>query len=216
MSISTATFVAKPIWQFSFPLAVSMPSFFFFNNFISVFLAMLELCCCKGSLVVASGGYSSCNARSCHSSGFFCCRAWTLGCLDFSRRGVWAQPLWHMGLAACGMGGSPQIRDWIHVPAIDRWILYHWATREALPTFWWRHTGCFQVLCCSFLCFVQLFSWSEKSLSSPWERIPCTYICKVMRAPLFSHVSYWWLNHHKSILTRSILTDQWNIQNWAL
>ena len=38
--------------------------------------------------------------------------------------------------------------------------------------------------------FVQLFSWSEKSLSSPWERIPCTYICKVMRAPLFSHVSY--------------------------
>ena len=30
--------------------------------------------------------------------------------------------------------GSSQPRDWIHVFHIGRWVLYHWATREALPS----------------------------------------------------------------------------------
>ena len=29
--------------------------------------------------------------------------------------------------------GSFWPRDWTHIPCIDRWILYHWATREAPP-----------------------------------------------------------------------------------
>ena len=29
--------------------------------------------------------------------------------------------------------GSSWPRDWTHIPCIDRWILYHWATREAPP-----------------------------------------------------------------------------------
>ena len=28
--------------------------------------------------------------------------------------------------------GSSWLRDWIHVSCIGRWVLYHWATREAL------------------------------------------------------------------------------------
>ena len=32
---------------------------------------------------------------------------------------------------------SSQTRDWTYVSCISRWILYHWATREALPLWSW-------------------------------------------------------------------------------
>ena len=35
------------------------------------------------SLVVESGGYSSCGAQTSHCSGVSCCRSWALGCLAF-------------------------------------------------------------------------------------------------------------------------------------
>ena len=38
-----------------------------------------------------------------------------------------------MGLAAVQYVGSSQTRDQTHVFCIGRWVLYHWATREALP-----------------------------------------------------------------------------------
>ena len=37
-----------------------------------------------------------------------------------------------MGLVVPWHVGSSWTRDWIRVSCIDRWILYHWATREAL------------------------------------------------------------------------------------
>ena len=43
-----------------------------------------------------------------------------------------AQQLWHTGLVAPQHVGSSQTRDRTHVCCIDRQILYHWATREAL------------------------------------------------------------------------------------
>ena len=36
-----------------------------------------------------------------------------------------------MGLAALQHVGSSHTRDWTHVSCTGRWILYHWATREA-------------------------------------------------------------------------------------
>ena len=42
------------------------------------------------------------------------------------------QELWHRGLVAPRHVGSSWTRDQTHVPCIGRWILHHWATREAL------------------------------------------------------------------------------------
>ena len=41
----------------------------------------------------------------------------------------------HMGLVAQWHVESSWTRDWILVPCIGRWILYHWATREAPDIF---------------------------------------------------------------------------------
>ena len=43
-----------------------------------------------------------------------------------------AQWLWRTGLVVLWHVGSSTIRDWTHVSYIGRWILCHWATREAL------------------------------------------------------------------------------------
>ena len=42
-----------------------------------------------------------------------------------------AQSWWYTGLVALRQLGSPQIRDGIRACCISRWILYHWATKEA-------------------------------------------------------------------------------------
>ena len=72
------------------------------------FLAVLGLCCCIGFssrwlLLLRSMGFGAC--------GF--------------------QQLWLPSLAAPRHVGSSPIRDQTHVSCIGRWILYHWATREA-------------------------------------------------------------------------------------
>ena len=47
---------------------------------IYLFLAVLDLCCCKRlSLVAESRGYSSCGAPASHCSDFSCCGAQALG-----------------------------------------------------------------------------------------------------------------------------------------
>ena len=43
-----------------------------------------------------------------------------------------AQQLWHVALVALQQVESPRIRDRTQVSCIDRWILSHPATREAL------------------------------------------------------------------------------------
>ena len=58
-----------------------------------MFLAALGLFCCARA-------FSSCSERGLFSSygGFFCCRAWALGCLDFS--------------SSMGLVETSWIRDW--------------------------------------------------------------------------------------------------------
>ena len=97
--------------------------------FIYLFLAVLGLCCCAGfSLVAVSGllvaewllllqsldsrcaGFSSCGSRALEHRVSSC-----------GNRALFASR--HVG--------SSRIRDWTCVSCIGRWILYHWATREA-------------------------------------------------------------------------------------
>ena len=118
--------------------------FFGYNVFLLLFLALLSLLCSLGfSLVVASGGCSSCSTLASHRGGFSCV-ARPLGHGGFSSCGTWvqslwfpssraqAQELWCTGLVAPWHVGSSWIRDQTLVSCIGRWILYHWATREAL------------------------------------------------------------------------------------
>ena len=69
-----------------------------------------------------------------------CCRACALGHVGSLAAAPWAlsraqaQQLWCMGLVALRHVGSSQTRDWTHVPCSGRWILYHWATKEAQDT----------------------------------------------------------------------------------
>ena len=61
------------------------------------------------------------------------CGAWALGRVDFSSCGSRAQAHWlqHTGVVAPQHVGSSWIRNRTYVSCIGRWILYHWATREA-------------------------------------------------------------------------------------
>ena len=107
------------------------------NNFIYLFLAVPGLCCCVGGLSSSCsqwGLLSSCQGWVFCCGGFSCCRAWALGHAGFRSSGtqaqwlqftdcrVWVQKLWHRSLVAL-----------CHVEStrVGRWILYHWATREA-------------------------------------------------------------------------------------
>ena len=50
--------------------------------------------------------------------------------VEHRRQNAWQQ-LYCTGLLALWHVESSQIRDRTHVSCIDRWILYHWATKEA-------------------------------------------------------------------------------------
>ena len=80
------------------------------------------------------GQLSSCGAQASHCSGFCCCWARTLG-HSASVAGV--PGLLEHKLGRCGTQAhliqSMWIRDRNHVSCTGRLILYHWATREALP-----------------------------------------------------------------------------------
>ena len=54
--------------------------------FIDLFLVVLGLCCCMRAFSSCSkwGILSSCGVQASHCGGFFCCKAWALGCVDFS------------------------------------------------------------------------------------------------------------------------------------
>ena len=66
--------------------------YFYFLNFIYVWLRWVFIAACGLSLV-ASGGYS-CSAWASHCGGFSCCGAWTLG--------TWASVVAARGLSSCG------------------------------------------------------------------------------------------------------------------
>ena len=83
------------------------------------------------------GLLSSCGAWVSHCDAFPYCGAQALGCegvqllLPSSRTQV--QQLWSTGLVAPWHVGSAWIRDRTHVSYTGRRMLYHRATREALP-----------------------------------------------------------------------------------
>ena len=79
--------------------------------------------------------FSSCGAEVPHCSGFSWCGAWALGHTGFSRCSFRAPEsrLNSSGIdsiAPCHVGSS-QIRDRTCVSCICRWVLHHWASREA-------------------------------------------------------------------------------------
>ena len=100
-------------------------------------MAVLGLRCCVGGLSSSCsqwGLLSSCRGWVFCCGGFFCCRAWVLEHVGFRSCGtqaqwlqftdcrVWVQQLRHRSLVALCHVGSTRV---------GRWILYHWATREA-------------------------------------------------------------------------------------
>ena len=120
---------------------IQLPIFLFFliMIFIQLFLAVLGLCCCTGSPLVAVSGdiLSSCDVGASHCGGFLNCRAWALGRMCFSSCGMWAQQLqfpgsrtqaqqlWQMGLVAPWHVGPSWKRERTRVSCTGRWILYH-------------------------------------------------------------------------------------------
>ena len=103
---------------------------FFLNFYVPIYLllAVLDLCCCAGfALVVASEGYSSCNAQASHCDGFFHCGAQALGHVGFTSCGPWA--LQHrltivaQGLRCAVACGILLDQGLISVSCIDRWTL---------------------------------------------------------------------------------------------
>lgn len=58
-------------------------------------------CCTKAFSGYSKWGLlSNSSARASHCAGFSGCRAWALGCLGFSKWGVWDQQLWCTSLVA--------------------------------------------------------------------------------------------------------------------
>ena len=117
-----------------------------FILFIYLFLAVPDLCCCVGSsLVAASKGCSlvaMCGFPLTVAS--LVAERWLEGVQASVSCGTWtqelrlpgsgqAQYLWCRGFLALWHVESSQIRDRIIVSC--RWILYHWATREAPISF---------------------------------------------------------------------------------
>ena len=89
------------------------------SNFISLFLAVLGLGCCKG---------------------FLGCGVWVLlsGC-GAGALGTWGRQFQLPGSVALQPTGSSWTRDRAHVSRIGRRILYHLATRETLKIFFTKH-----------------------------------------------------------------------------
>ena len=101
-----------------------------------VYLAVLGLHCFVAfSLVAARGGYSLV-ARVSHCGGCSYCRAWGLGWGGFSSCSSQALEFRFVFVArglSCSVACGIFPDQGSHVPCTGRWILYHWATREAHP-----------------------------------------------------------------------------------
>ena len=107
------------------------------KNFI--YLAVLGLGCCsgfflvvesRGPLFVEVGGFSRQWLLLLQSTGSRVCRLLRLWLPGSTAH---APHLRHTGLVSLQHVRSPQTRAWNHVSCIRRRILYHWATRQALP-----------------------------------------------------------------------------------
>ena len=89
------------------------------------------------------------------------------------------------GLVACSMWG------WIHVSCVGRWILCHWATREApgIHFFFTKHDAA-EVL--------QVFAWIDESCA----HIYCWIVFSCIAVPEFNHSPPTeWLSNHLATLS---------------
>ena len=120
-----------------------------------VILAVLDICCwvgflwlrCAGAALQCSVQASHCGSflvqsRGSRVHGFTSCSRWAQWLWLLGSR-VQAQYLQRTGLVALQHVGSSWTRDWTSVSCVGRWILYHWATREA-PVW------CFDLVLCCF------------------------------------------------------------------
>ena len=103
-----------------------------------LFLAAQALHCRVQAFTSCSeqGLLFSCDARASHCGGFSLqsmgSSVWGHQQLQLVGSRMCAQWLWHMGSAAPQHVESSWIRDWTHVPFINRWIPNHRTTREVL------------------------------------------------------------------------------------
>ena len=144
LSFSFVAFQSFVIWLYflkSSSLWWEFLGFTLFQKMISFiyFLAVWGLISWGGlSLIVAIGGYTLAPVQR-------LLLLWSTGCRARELQWLWyigsivqllgsrAQPqqLWHMGWVDPRHVGCSQIRDQTCVSRIGRWILYHWAAREA-------------------------------------------------------------------------------------
>ena len=106
-------------------------SFFFFNNFIYLFLAVLGLCCYTQALSsCGEQGYSSYSAQASRAGGFSRCGAQALGTRTLVVAALVLSSAAH-GLQRTGLVvashpvGSSQIWDQTPVSCVGRHILYY-------------------------------------------------------------------------------------------
>ena len=67
----------------------------------------------------------------CGEQGLLFIAVWLLLLWSTGFRAHRLQQLWHTGLVALWLVGSSRIKDRTRVSYMGKWILYHWATREA-------------------------------------------------------------------------------------
>ena len=87
--------------------------FLFLNNFICLFLVVLDL--------------------RCYTQPFSSCEVQVVHCVVTSFVEHVRRRLWHTGWVTSPHVGPSRTRDRTRGSCISRWILYHWATREAHP-----------------------------------------------------------------------------------
>ena len=116
-----------PVSSLALVIACLLKNNFYFTY---LFLTVLHLRCCSGFfLVVVNWG---CSSLQC--TGFSL--QWLLLLPSTGSKAHRLQYLWRTGLVALQHVGSSWTRDRTCDSCIDRWILYHWAVREApLPVF---------------------------------------------------------------------------------
>ena len=112
------------------------------------------------SVVVASGGHSSSRWAGLSLS-------WPL-LLGAQAPDAQAQQLWLMGLVAPRHVGSSQTRARTRFPCIDRQILNHWATREALYDLFYNECflDCILIHVTSTMAFISLMDFVFLPFSS--------------------------------------------------
>ena len=119
---------------------------YIYINYIFYFIlgcARSLLVCPAFSSCSRQGLLVSCGAWASHCGDVSRCRVWALwpagfsGCstdaqyLPFPGSRAQAQDLWGTGLVALQLVGASRPRDQTCVSCIGKWVLYHWATREA-------------------------------------------------------------------------------------